>query len=138
DVRKLQDELEQLELTREKLEADIRASQASAQTITRMENFLSVTTVEATKKGTLNSDSAIALSRHIIETRAEKARELVGLQQQVKANQKKAEFAQRQLSELTSGTARTERDAVIVVEKNNVLPGKVRLNYLVDAVSWRP
>src|SRR5205823_5593524 len=30
------------------------------------------------------------------------------------------------------------RDAVIVVEKTNAAPGKVRLNYLVGAASWRP
>jgi uncharacterized protein (TIGR02231 family) len=138
DVRKLQDELEQLETERDKLEADIRASQANAQTIDKMQGFMSVTTVEATKKGTLNSDSAIALSKHIMESRAEKAKELVGLQQQVKANQKKADFARRKLSELTSGTVRSQRDAVIVVEKTNPRPGKVRLNYLVDSASWRP
>ena len=29
-------------------------------------------------------------------------------------------------------------DAVIVVDKTNPAPGKVRLNYLVDSASWRP
>src|SRR5262249_46464871 len=44
----------------------------------------------------------------------------------------------RKLSELSAGPARTEREAVIVVEKSNGAGGKVRLNYLVDAASWRP
>jgi uncharacterized protein (TIGR02231 family) len=138
DVRKLQDELEQLELSREKLEADVKASQANAMTIGKMEQFMSVSTIEATKKAALNSDSAIALSRHVMESRAEKAKELIGLQQQVKANLKKAEFLQRTLNSLTTVPARTERDAVIVVDKVNAAPGKVRLNYLVNAVSWQP
>ena len=55
-----------------------------------------------------------ALAKHIRETRLESARELVTLKQNVQANQEKAEFAQRRLSELSSGVARTERDAVIV------------------------
>lgn len=138
DVRKLQDELKQLQLSREKLEAEIKATQSNAKTLDKMENFLSVTTVQATEKGVLNSDSAIAMSKYIKESRLETAREQVALQQQVQANQEKAEFSQRKLNELTSGTARTERDAVIVVEKSNGAAGKVRLNYLVDSASWHP
>src|SRR5262249_5828788 len=33
---------------------------------------------------------------------------------------------------------RTERDAVIVVDKANAAAGTVRLNYLVGSVAWRP
>ncbi len=138
DVRKLQDELKQLALAKEKLEADIRAVQDNEKTLTKMEGFMGVTTVQLTEKGSLNSESAIALSKHIRESRLETARELVTLKQQVQANQEKAEFAQRRLNELASGTARTERDAVIVVEKSDAAAGKVRLNYLVDAASWHP
>jgi uncharacterized protein (TIGR02231 family) len=103
-----------------------------------MENFMSVTMVQATEKGALNSESAITLSKHVMESRAEKAKELVALQQQLKANLKKAEFIQRKLTEMSAGPARTERDAVIVVEKTAAAAGKVRLNYLVDAASWHP
>ena len=60
------------------------------------------------------------------------------LKQQVKANQEKAEFAQRKLSEINTGLPQTERDAVIVVERVNGAAGKVRLNYLVTSASWRP
>ena len=62
---------------------------------------MAVTTVQATEKGALNSEAAIALAKYIMESRLEKARELVDLQQQVQANQEKAEFAQRKLNELT-------------------------------------
>src|SRR5262249_37383341 len=86
----------------------------------------------------LNSESAIALSKYIMDNRIERSKELVSLQQQVKLNQEKAEFAQRKLSELSAGSRRTEQDAVIVVDKANPAGGKVRLNYLVDAASWRP
>jgi uncharacterized protein (TIGR02231 family) len=138
EVRKLQDELKQLQLSREKIEAEVKAIQDNEKTLTKMEGFMSVTTMQSAEKGALNSDSAITLSKHIRESRLETARELVGLRQQVQANQEKAEFAQRKLNELSSGTARTERDAVIVVEKSNAGAGKVRLNYLVDAAAWRP
>jgi uncharacterized protein (TIGR02231 family) len=138
DVRKLQDELKQLQMAREKLEAEIKAEQENAMTLTKMEGFMGVTTVQSAEKGALNSESAITLSKHVREGRLESARALVGLKQQVQANQEKAEFAERKLKDLAAGTVRTERDAVIVVEKSNGAPGKVRLNYLVDAASWLP
>ena len=37
-----------------------------------------------------------------------------------------------------AGSSKTERDAVIVVDKANNAAGKVRLNYLVEAAAWRP
>jgi uncharacterized protein (TIGR02231 family) len=138
DVRKLQEESKQLQLAREKLEAEIKAVQENAMTLTKMEGFMGVTTVQSVEKGALNSDSAIALSKHVRETRLETARELIGMKHQVQDNQEKADFVLRRLNELASGTARTERDAVIVVEKAKAAAGKVRLHYLVDAASWHP
>ena len=41
---------------------------------------------------------------------------------QLEANNEAAEFAKRQLAELSAGTSRVERDAVIVVQK----PGRRR------------
>src|ERR1019366_1852997 len=138
DVRKVQEELAQLTLSREKLEGDIKAIQENFKMLAKMEGFLSVTTIQATEKSALNSEAAIALAKHIKDSRLETSRELVNLQQQVKANLDKAEFAQRRLSQVSTGTTRTERDAVIVVERGNGAAGKVRLNYLVDSASWRP
>jgi uncharacterized protein (TIGR02231 family) len=73
-----------------------------------------------------------------MENRMERAKELTNLQQQVRLNQEKAEFAQRKLNEMAAGSSRIEQDAVIVVDKTNAAAGKVRLNYLVDAAAWRP
>jgi uncharacterized protein (TIGR02231 family) len=138
DVRKLQDELKQLQQTQERVEADIKAVQANLKLLDKLENYTSVTTIQATEKAMLNSEAPIALSKHIMDSRGDKTRELVGLQQQVKTLEEKAEFARRKLIELPWSPTRTERDAVIVVEKINPAAGKVRLNYLVDDASWRP
>ena len=72
-----------------------------------------------------------------METRAEKSTAQVDLQQKLQANTEATEFATRELGELTAGSSRTERDAVIVVDKGEPA-GKVRLNYLVTAATWRP
>ena len=138
DVAKLQEELAQLSLSREKIEGDVKAIQENFKMLAKMEGFMSVTTIQATEKGALNSENAIAMAKYIKESRIDTSRELVTLQQSVKANTDKAEFAQRRLSEVNTGMPRTERDAVIVVERTNGAAGKVRLNYLVTSASWRP
>jgi uncharacterized protein (TIGR02231 family) len=138
DVRKLQEELAELESAREKLEADIKAVQADTAMLDKMEKFMTVTTVQATEKAVLNSEAPIAMAKYIRESRRETARELVTMQQQVQVNQTKAVFANRKLADLATGTTRTERDAVLVVEKANAAASRVRLNYLVDAASWAP
>jgi uncharacterized protein (TIGR02231 family) len=42
------------------------------------------------------------------------------------------------MGEVGNGAPRTERDAVVVVERPKNAAGKLRLNYLVDSASWRP
>ncbi|MBL8796886.1 MAG: mucoidy inhibitor MuiA family protein, partial [Planctomycetia bacterium] len=136
DVRKLQDELRQLQMAKEKLDADVKAVQTNLHLLTKLET--PATSVHPGDKAPLNSESAIALTKYIMEGRMEKSAQLVNLQQQLQLNQEKAEFARRKLNELAAGSSRTEQDAVIVVDKVNGAAGKVRLNYLVDAASWRP
>jgi uncharacterized protein (TIGR02231 family) len=138
EVRKLADEIKQLQQAREKIDGDLQAIQENGKMLTKMESFLTVTTVQATEKGGLNADQAIALAKHIRESRLDSAKEIVNLKQQIQANQEKSDAAQRQLQALTVNNARYENDAVIVVEKADAAPGKIRLNYLVENASWHP
>lgn len=138
DVRKILDEIKTLQLAKEKIEADLLALQENVKTVGKMEGFLTVTTVQATEKGVLNAEAAITLGKHIRETRAESAKEVVNLKQQIQANQEKVDAAQKRLNELTTGAARYENDAVIVVDKLEAAVGKIRLNYLVEKASWYP
>jgi uncharacterized protein (TIGR02231 family) len=138
DVRKLQEELKQLQQSLEKAEADVKAARDNLQLLTKLEGFTGVQTMQSAEKGALNGEAAIALSKHIMESRVDKAKELVGMQQQQQTLQEKADFVRRKLNELAPTAARTEElDAVIVVEKNQGA-GKVRLNYLVESAAWRP
>jgi hypothetical protein len=58
-----------------------------------------------------------------MEGRAEKTRERVGLEQQLANNAEQLAFVQRKLNEVSAGSSRTERDAVIVVDKADAAPG---------------
>jgi hypothetical protein len=138
EVRKLEAQLKQLAETAQKIQGDLKTTEQNLQLLGKMENFTAATMTTATEKGTLNSESTIALAKYVMETRDSKAKEIVGSQQQLQNNAEQTEFAKRKLQELTAGSSKTERDAVIVVDKKNAAPGRVRLHYLVDSASWRP
>ena len=138
EVKKLQAEIAQLQLAREKIEGDLAAQTEDMKMLGKMESFLTVTTVQATEKGALNAEAAIALAKHIRETRGATVKENVTLKQAIQANTATADLARKRLAELTSGVARIENDAVITVEKANAAAGTIRLSYLVDRASWRP
>jgi uncharacterized protein (TIGR02231 family) len=139
DVKKLMEELKQLQIAREKIDGNLGAIQENVKMLGKMENFLSVCTVQAAAdKTVLNPEAAITLAKHIREQRISTAKEIVELKQQLMDNQDKSQILQQRLTNLASGISRYEHDAIIVVEKANAAGGTIRLNYLVDQASWHP
>jgi hypothetical protein len=138
EVRKLEDEVKKLQTNARKIQADMEACKQNMGLLGKLENFTTASTQHATEKGKLDSEATIALAKYLMDGRTERTKEMVALQQQMETNAEQLEFVQRKLRELSAGTSHTERDAVIVVDKANAAPGKVRLNYLVDAAAWRP
>jgi len=138
EVRKLQNQLKDLTHAQAKLQADAMAVQQNLQMLTKLESFTAVSTEKSTDKGTLIAENSIAMTRFIMEQRAEKMAMQVALQKQTDDNKEQIEFIRRQISELSAGSSRTEHEAVILVDKSASAPGKITLNYLVSAASWRP
>src|SRR5262249_18279348 len=138
EVRKLQAALREHQEAAQKIQADIKTVEQNLAMLAKLEAFTSATTQHATEKATLNGETVITLTKYIMDTRSEKSKEMVNLQQQLQTNQEQSQFLNRQLQEAAAGSSKTERDAVIVVDKKNPAAGKVRLNYLVEAASWRP
>jgi hypothetical protein len=138
EVRKLEAELRKLQTDGQKVQSDMRVLDQNLQMLSKLENFTGATLQHLTEKGLVNGDAIIALSKYVMETRTEKSDNLVTAQQQQQSNQEQIQFVQRKLQELTAGSSKTERDAVIVVDKKDQGEGRVRLNYLVDSASWHP
>ncbi|HYV36994.1 MAG TPA: DUF4140 domain-containing protein, partial [Gemmataceae bacterium] len=84
EVRKAEEEKVKIETQMEKLDGDIRAVEENMKMLTKLENFTSVTSVSTTEKGGLNGETVINMAKYVMEQRAAKAKELVGLKQQVK------------------------------------------------------
>lgn len=138
EVRKIEEEIKKNEIENQKIQAMITANTANTTFLNKLEGFASASTVNATEKGKLDSDTAISLSNYLKTERVSRAQENFELTQKSKEILAGNQFLQRKLQELTSGTVRTETDAIIVIEKVNAGAGKLRLNYLVDESYWHP
>ena len=73
-----------------------------------------------------------------MENRSTKTRIETDLRQQLQANTEATEFATRQLAELSAGTSRFERDAVIVVTKPGHRPARCGSATWSAPATWRP
>jgi hypothetical protein len=138
EVRKLEAKLKELNKKVQSLQADLSAAEQNTKFLTKLEGFTAATLQHLTEKGQLDSEKTIALANFIKDNRGKQVKEEVGIKQQIEAAQEEIAFTQRQLAEKSGGSSRTERDAVIVIDKAKPGPGTVRLNYLVGAASWKP
>jgi hypothetical protein len=137
EVRAKEEQIHSLKLEAESLQKEIQVLEQNLQMLTKLENFTAATMQQLTEKGLLSSEATLALANFVMQSRAQKSAAQVTAQQKLQANAEATQFATRELAELTSGSSRTERDAIIVVERTGAA-GKVRLNYLVTAATWRP
>jgi hypothetical protein len=138
EVRKAEAQLRELQNTAQRLQSEQKVIDQNLQMLAKLETFTGVTLQHLTDRGQLSGDATIALSKYVMDSRAENAAALVAVQLKQQNNQEQIQFVQRQLQELAKGSTRTERDAVIVVDKRDAAVGTVRLNYLVNSAAWRP
>ncbi len=136
--RKLEAEREKLQVIGAKIDSEIDSIKKNLDLLTKLENFTDKSTVLSTEKGALNGDAVITMAKYVMEQRAEKAKDMVAAKEQKRQNDIQLEFCKRKMAELGQGSGRQERDAVIVVDRETGKGGRVRLNYLVGAVAWRP
>ena len=138
EVREREERIRKLGLEAQRIQKEIEVGEANLRTLGKLESFTGATLSSLTEKGRLESGEILALSRFVFENRGEMARSEVDLRQRLQAGAEAAEFAKRELAGLSSGAARVERDAVIVVRKSRPEAGSIRLGHLVGDATWRP
>lgn len=138
EVRKLENELKELKKLEQDLQKQVQTIEQNQALLAKLEDFTAGALKQITEKGMLNAEAVTSLAKFIMETRAAKSQELVGLQQKIQANQEQMQYVQRQMSKVASTSDKTVREAVIVVDNEQGAAARVRLNYLVSAASWRP
>ena len=138
EVRAKEEQLKTLQAEIQRLQKEIAVQGEDLKYLQKLEGFTGTALTGLTEKGRLDSDAILKLSRFVMETRGTKTKSETDLQQQLQANTEAVEFATRQLAELSAGSSRVERDAVIVVHKARPQAGTVRLGYLVGSANWWP
>ena len=130
DRRKLEAEMEKYQVVGSKIDSEVGSLQKNIELLSKLEGI--------TEKGKHTGDEVIALAKYVMEQRGERAKEMVGVMEQKRLNGIQINFLQRKMGELGRGSGRMERDAVVVVDRTMGKGGKIRLNYLVSSVAWRP
>jgi hypothetical protein len=138
EVRAKEELIKRLSLDSQKIQSEVAVCEQDRQFFQKLEGFTAASLTGLSKEGRLDSPGILSLSKFILEGRGEKSRSETELRQRLQANTEAAEFAKRQLNELTAGPAKIERDAVIVVQKSRPAAGTVRLGYLAGAANWSP
>ena len=138
EVRAKEELIKKLSADAQKLQNEIDVQEQDLQYLQKLEGFTGATLTGLTKQGRLDSEAILSLSKFIMESRGAKSTSETDLRQRLQANTEAAEFARKQLAELSAGPGRIERDAVIVVSKSRPAAGTVRLGYLVSAATWSP
>jgi hypothetical protein len=128
--RKLEAEQEKHMVLGAKIASELATLQKNIELLGKLESV--------TEKGKHTGDEVIAMAKYVMEQRLEKAKDLVALQEQKRLNDIQLSFIQRKTAELGRSGGRMERDAVVVVDREAGKGGKIRLNYLVGSVTWRP
>ena len=138
EVRSKQAQIKQLEAEGERLKKEISVQAEDLVYLQGLSRFTSAMLTSLTEKGRVDSEPIVTLSKFIMDNRGTKSKNEMDLRQRLQANTEEAAFLNRQLTELTVGSSRIERDAVIVVQKTKAQGGTVRLGYVVGAATWTP
>jgi hypothetical protein len=128
--RKLEADKEKYQVVAAKIESDLASLQKNLDLLNKLEGV--------TEKGKHTGDEVIAMTKYIMEQRLERAKDVVTVNEQKRLNAIQMNFVQRKIGELGRGSGKMEREAVLVVDREAGKGGKVRLNYLVSSVAWRP
>ena len=104
----------------------------------KLEGFVAPTAHTDLAKGVLDAEALERVTTFAFAQHEKIAEEEVALARQAHDFQKQLELLQRKRAEITAGASRTEREAVLFLQKQAAGPAEVRLNYLVNSCGWSP
>ncbi len=138
EVRELDAKIQTLQ---DELAASQREKQVLAQRtayVDKLEAFTAGTATTELKSGVLNAETLMQLSKYIGDERTAVAKAELALGIKERELNSQLELLNRQRGELTSGSAKTVREAVVFLNAEKAGPAALRLSYLVSNASWSP
>ncbi len=138
EVRELQVEEDTVQDEIAKITSEMSTFTGNMAFLTKLEAFAGATTVAATDKAKLDSAQVTKLAKFLMDSRTDQNKEVHDRSVATKELQKKLQFIQRKRGELSVGSSKTEREAVLVVERVGAGKTHAKLSYLVENASWKP
>lgn len=138
EIREIDRKLEQLAARQREIQSKQRLLSEKRKYLDQLEGFTSQKTAKEMDAGTLKVETVVSLTQFIFKQRQELAEQSLRLDEQNRSVAEEVSLLQRKRKELTSGTTRTVREAVVYLEKRGRAPATLHLNYLVEGASWSP
>ena len=115
---------------------ELLAKQASY--LDQLEGFVAPTAKTELSQGVLDAEALEKITTFSFQKREEILAKQVQNEKEMKTLEEQLSLLQRQRSELTDGASRTQREAVVFVEKMGDGPESISLRYLVESCGWSP
>ena len=138
EVKQLVAEMEKAEAELRKLQSDRGLLVKQGSYLAKLQEFVAPTAQVEITKGVLNAEQLEKLTTMMFERHKSIEAELFALGEKEGAATKNKELLQRRLEELTRGRSRTEREAVVFLDKAGAGAATLRLHYLVSNAAWSP
>jgi len=131
----------QIETSEDALARNARLTQLVAERtayLNQLEQFVAPTAEVELSRGVLNAETLERLTRFVFEQRTALAEESLRLGREARGIQRDLEVLKARRAELARGATRTEREALLFLEKRAPEPVEVRVGYLVTQAGWSP
>jgi hypothetical protein len=104
----------------------------------KMDTFVVPTAHKDLANGVLDAEALEKITNFSFEEREKIVTQEVDLSKKAHDLNEQLTLLQRKHAEITAGASRTEREAVLFLQKQGAGPAEVRLNYLVNNCGWSP
>ncbi len=138
DMEQLQQQLvaQRDQLTR--IEREMELIEEHRAYLQQLENITAGTARSDLKHGVLDAKTLRELSEYIAGERQTHSRNSLALHFEQRDVKKEIEHITREMNALGTGATRTEREAILIVDRTEGAGGELHLNYLVTHASWKP
>lgn len=112
--------------------------QRQSQYLDKLENFVAPSATTELSKGVLDAEALKEITDFNFAKREAIATQEIELGAELYQLQQERELLQRKMGEITNGSSKTVREAVLFIKKNDAGAGSIRMSYMVSACGWSP
>ncbi len=138
EVRALDDELKKLNESLRENAAYQQLHQQNEAYLDSLRGFVAPTVKTELAKGVLNADTLDKITGMMFDLRGELAKQKFDLAEDGRKSREKIELLLRKRRELTRTHSKTDREALVFIDKAAAGKGDLQLRYLVNNATWEP